>query len=340
MRDIDLIRNYRRDVSDDEAAQAAARDRLRAHISSTQTDATAARGDTNRRVRRFRRRVGISIAALLVVCSTATAASLLLNSDDLDLGSVACLDTARTIDTTTGSAAFVEPTADPVAACAPLWRAGHIDGRPHDTAPDLVACASPRQPVVVIPGTPQTCRELGLEPLPQDFAAAAAATGRAKAVLQRDGDLHGPRSRCDDPQESLARSRQLLADADIRDFPVELVGDGPCAGVYFFDGGAVARIELISHSDAENYYERRLVGIALEPLFPGGSSACQDPEHAAAEARRLLQDAGLSQVAVRVEPQGGPCLDPGGYVLDRREVLLSRATRDQVTTDSGSTSGP
>ena len=318
MRDLDLIRTYRQDVSDDEAAQAAARDRLRAHISAAQP-----RRDRDRRARRVRRRLGFSIAALLVVCSSAGAAGLLLKSDDLHLGSIRCAASAASID---GAATFVEPASDPVAACQPLWRAGQIDGRRHAVAPDLVACASAGRPVVVVPGTAQTCRELDLEPLPGDYAAAAKTTGRAKAVLQRDADLHRPWTRCDDPQEVLARSRQLLADAGIGDFPVELAGDGPCAGVYLFDHGAVATIELLSRSEADGYYERRVVGIALDPLDSHPSSACRDPQRVATQARRLLRDAGLSQVSVRVEKQGGPCLGQG-YVVERHEVVLSRAGR-------------
>ena len=321
MRDIDLIRSYREHVGDDdEAARAAARDRLRAHIA-------AADAGANRRARRLRRRTGVSLAVLLVVCSSAAAAGLLLKSDDLHLGSVACLDTARTIDAGTGKAVFAEPTGDPVAACAPLWRAGHLDGRRHATAPDLVACAAAGRPVVVIPGDPQTCRELDLEPLPRDFAAAASATGRAKAVLQRDADLHRPLSRCDDPDEVLARSRTLLAGAGVGDFPVELAGAGPCAGVYLFDGGAVARIELLSRRDAGDYYEHRLIGAALEPLDERAPSACEDPRRAAARARQLLRAAGLPQVAVRVEQGGGRCFDPGGYIVGHHEIVLSTAAR-------------
>jgi hypothetical protein len=320
MRDLDLIRAYRQDVGDDELAQAAARDRLRAHISAARP---------GRRVRRFRRRVGVSIAVLLVVCSSAAAAGLLLKSDDLYLGSIVCVDTATSIERAMGSAVFVEPAADPVAACAPLWRAGHIDGRRHAVAPDLVACASAGRPVVVIPGTPQTCSALDLEPLPKDYGAAASATRRAKAVLQRDSDLHRPWSRCDDPKEVLARSRQLLARAGIGDFPVELAGDGPCAGVYLFDGGAVASIEMLSRSDADERYEQRLVGSALESLYPSVSRDCRNPQRAAIRARQLLRDAGLSRVTVRVEKQGGPCLEQG-YVVEGHEVVLGRASRAQI----------
>jgi hypothetical protein len=318
MRDIDLIRAYRDDVGDDEAARLAARDRLRAHIAAAQAGA-------NRRARRFRRRVGVSVAALLVVCSSAAAATLLLDSDDLHLGSIACVDSAATLDRAMGSATFVEPSGDPVAACAPLWRAGHIDGRRHDVAPDLVACASAGRPVVVMPGTQRTCRALDLEPLPRDYAAAASATGRAKAVLQRDADLHRPWSRCDDPDKVVAHSRALLAGAGLRDFPVEPAGTGPCAGVYLFDDGPVARIELLSRSAADDYYEHRLIAGALEPLERSEPSACQAPRRGAARARRLLRAAGLAHVAVRVERTGGPCLDAAGYVLGHDEVVLGRA---------------
>jgi hypothetical protein len=321
MRDLDLIRAYRQDVDDDAAAHAAARDRLRAHIAAA---------EPGRRARRVRRRLVVSIAALLVVCSSAAAAGLLLDSDDLHLGSIACADSARMAGDGIGAATFVEPAADPVAACEPLWLAGQIDGRRREVAPDLVACAAAGRPVVVVPGTPQTCRELDLEPLPEDYAAAASATGRAKAVLQRDSDLHRPWSRCDQPEEVMARSRRLLADAGIGDFPVEFAGGGPCAGVYLFDNGAVARIELLSRRDAGDRYERHLVGIALESLYPRVSSACRDPRRAAARARRLLRDAGLSRVTVRVEQRGGPCLEQG-YLMERhQEVLLRRASRAEI----------
>ena len=107
------------------------------------------------------------------------------------------------------------------------------------------------------------------------------------------------------------------------DFPVELAGDGPCAGVYLFDGGAVARIELLSRRDAGDYYEHRLIGTALEPLDERAPSACEDPRRAAARARQLLRDAGLPHVTVRVEQRGGPCFDPGGYIVGHHEIVLS-----------------
>ena len=277
-----------------------------------------------RRRRRLRRRTGFTLAAVLLVSGTATAAGLLLTSDDLHLGSVACLDTARTVESDApGRTVFVEPSADPVAACASLWRAGHVDGRRRAAAPELVACAAAGRPVVVVPGRPETCRALDLAPLPADFAAAAAAVGRAKAVLQRDDDLHRPRSRCDDPAGVLRRSQRLLADAGLPDFPVELAGEGPCAGVHTFDGGAVARIELLSRDDAADYRERRRISVVLEPLM-AAHPGCAEPRDVVPRARELLRAAGLAHVAVRIEPGSGRCLDLGGYVLGEHEVVLSR----------------
>jgi hypothetical protein len=109
-------------------------------------------------------------------------------------------------------------------------------------------------------------------------------------------------------------------------FPVELAGDGPCAGVYVFERGSVARIETLSRSEARDYYDRRVAGIALDPLLARAATACVDPRRAAARVRHLLREAGLSHVAVRVEGQGG-CLAPGGYVMEDDEVVLSRTTQ-------------
>ena len=103
VRDVDLIRTYRDDVSDDEAAHAAARDRLRAHIASRGT-----RGPRRRR-RWFRPRVTVVLAALLVASGTAAAATFLLDSDDVALDAIACLDSARTIETPTGLSTLSSP---------------------------------------------------------------------------------------------------------------------------------------------------------------------------------------------------------------------------------------
>jgi hypothetical protein len=89
-----------------------------------------------------------------------------------------------------------------------------------------------------------------------------------------------------------------------------------------FDGGSIARIELLSRAEAGDYHERRLIGIALAPLV--SREPCLEPRRAAARARRLLRAAGLPDVSVRVEPQGGPCLESGGFVFGDHEVVLSR----------------
>jgi hypothetical protein len=318
MRDLDLIRSYRIDVDGDDAARAAARKALRDHMEAV---APAAR----RRIRRPARRVGWALAILLVVTSGAAAASLVLTSDDVSLGSVACLDSPRTINSSEpGSSVFVEPNGDPVAACARVWRAGEIGDRPGET-PELVACASAGKPIVVVPGGPSACADLRLEPLPGDYAASAAAFGRAKGILTRDWDLNRPRSACEPPETALRHARTLLQDAGIRGVGIELAGDGPCAGPpSFSEGGTVVRFETYSREQAADRFEIRIRD-ALGPLPAQGD--CEDPQRAAARARRLLAAAGVANVSVRVDNLGGPCFDPGGYELAPGTVILHTGGR-------------
>jgi hypothetical protein len=327
MRDLDLIRSYRSDVDTDDDARAAARATVRDHIAASE-----ARG---RRPSKPTRRVGLVVAIVLGVTSAAAAAGVMLSSDDVSLGSVACLDAPSTL-ANAGSAVFVEPSGDPVAACARLWRAGDV-GDARDGTPELVACASAGDPIVVVPGGARTCATLGLEPLPGDVAAAGQALGRAKAILQRDWDLNRPASRCEQPQAVLDHARGLLESAGVRDVRVALAGGGPCAGPPdFSSGGALVRIPTVARDEAADSYEFRLIGAALEPL--DARSDCEDPQQAAARARQLLVDAGLAHVRVAVAAQGGPCFDPGGFELSHHRVTLStrpeiEAQQDALPTD-------
>ncbi len=307
MRELDLIRSYRSDVDTDDAARALARTSLRDHIDT-------ATPTPKRRLRKPTRRLGWALAIVLVATSGATAASLVLTSDDISLGSVACLDSTRTLDEL-GSSVFVEPSGDPVAACARVWRAGHF-GNPPGQVPELVACASAARPIVVVPGGSGTCAELRLEPLPADYAASAAAFGRAKAILTRDWDLNRPRSACEHPATALGHARTLLRDANVRGVGVELAGNGSCAGPpSFTEGGDVVRLETMGRQQAADRFEIRISSV-LEPL--SSPSGCEDPQRAAARARRLLAAAGIADVSVRVEDHPGPCvyeLTPGAVIL-------------------------
>jgi hypothetical protein len=312
MRDLDLIRSYRSDVDGSDAAREAARATLREHMQTA----------TKRRFRKPARRLGWTLAILLVATSGAAAAGLVLTSDDVSLGSVACLDSTRTISEP-GESVFVEPSGDPVAACARVWRAGHLGDR-RGATPELVACASADRPIVVVPGGPGTCAELRLEPLPEDYAASAAAFGRAKGILLRDWDLNRPRSACEDPGTALRHARNLLRDANVG-VGVEFAGDGPCAGgPGFSEGGTVVQLERVSREEATYLYENRLISAALEPLSAQGE--CADPQRAAARARRLLAAAGLAHIDVRVR-SGGACVDPGVYELAPGAVIFGTVRR-------------
>jgi hypothetical protein len=223
-----------------------------------------------------------------------------------------------------GKSVFVEPTGDPVAACARVWRAGHLGDRP-GTTPELVACAAADMPIVVVPGDSGTCAELRLEPLPDDYPASASAFGRAKGVITRDWDLNRPRSACEDPATALEHARALMREADVRGVGVELVGDGPCAGPpSFSEGGTVVQFESYSREQAAERYEVRIRD-TLAPL--SGKRDCVDPQRGAAEARRLLAAAGVAGITVRVESPAGPCVDRDGYELDAGKVTIRTSGR-------------
>src|SRR4051794_4788830 len=83
--------------------------------------------------------------------------------------------------------------------------------------------------------------------------------------------------------EVALRARRPLADAGISDLPVELIGAGPCAGVYVSDGGSTARIELLSRAEVGDYHERRLIGIPLAPLVSRESSSATTSWSSAAD---------------------------------------------------------
>jgi hypothetical protein len=137
----------------------------------------------------------------------------------------------------------------------------------------------------------------------------------------RDWDLNRPRSVCEHPATALRHARNLVREAGVRGVPVELAGDGPCAGPpSFSEGGAVVRFESYSRVEAADRFEVR-IGDTLLPLAETGG--CEDPQRAAARARRLLADAGLGHLIVRVDEPSAPCFDPGGTTVTPAAVTLS-----------------
>ena len=131
------------------------------------------RGARGARPARSARRLALVLAALLTIAGGAAAAGL-FTADDVNVqAGVGCYDRAALQADTT----IMGPVADPVAACAALWREGVVDDRPTAEAPPLVACTGKDQPVRVLPGDgPDTCSGLGLVPLPDDYSQAALRT--------------------------------------------------------------------------------------------------------------------------------------------------------------------
>jgi hypothetical protein len=120
------------------------------------------------------RRLALVLAALAVAGGGAATAAGLFSADDVKVeAGVGCYDRpALRADIT-----VMHATADPVAACAELWRAGTVDGAPHAEAPPLVACTGKGEPVRVMPGSgPEVCTRLGLVPLPDDYPQAVSRT--------------------------------------------------------------------------------------------------------------------------------------------------------------------
>jgi hypothetical protein len=111
------------------------------------------------------------LTLLMALGAGAAAASGVFSADDVKIeAGIGCYDRAA-LQT---SIAFADPSTDPVAACAALWRAGVVDGQPRAVAPPLVACTGEDQPVRVMPGDgPEICAGLGLVPLPADYPQAA-----------------------------------------------------------------------------------------------------------------------------------------------------------------------
>lgn len=115
------------------------------------------------------RRLALAAAGVFAIGGGAAVAGGVFSANDVAVrAGIGCYDRA-TLD---ANVTVLGPTADPVTACARLWREGVVSGRPE--APALVACTAEEQPVRVLPGSDvATCTRLGLKPLPRDYDAAA-----------------------------------------------------------------------------------------------------------------------------------------------------------------------
>jgi hypothetical protein len=245
------------------------------------------------------------------------------------LGGVVCYDQPSLH----GDATVTHSTADPVATCAQLWSEGVVDtrlrrleregaiaARPDATSPHLVACTAEDRGVSVFPGPDGVCSRLGLVPLPADYAAKGAASARADAARQKNGELPAASSDCPSPQAAAERARDRLP-AEYSDVRVTIEPGGPCAREYRLMGDHIV-VSTISRAEGRVQRTGARIGVALGSLIESIAAAgCHAPDVVAREARRRLAAAGLGDVSVRIEG-GGPCVS-GGFGSDARNRWVS-----------------
>lgn len=255
--------------------------------------------------RRRARTLGLALVAAMLLGGGVAAASGLLGAEDvaIDAG-IGCYDRAS-LD---ADVAVIGPRRDPIAACARVWS----DVAP---PPPLVACTGEDEPVRVFPGTgPAVCASLGLEPLPEDYAGAAAASAKARRALRALKGIPVTTTPCPSPRRLAEAARAALADV-----AVAVRGTEPCASGFGVDRDHVT-VDTVSREQAANDHAFERITRALRPTY-GSTVPCRTPEAAIVRARRLLDAAGLADVRLEVEGEG-PCVQ-SGHAIDAEERLLT-----------------
>lgn len=267
-------------------------------------------GEVSRRPARRRSSIGprrllVAVAALAALSGGGAWAAGVFSADDIAINAgVGCYE-GRSFNS---SAAIFQAAADPVAKCAKVWREGVLGERP-GRSPHLVACAADGKPVFVFPGPDDLCDDLGLQPLPDDYAARGLAHARAFAALHQVGELPPPSSSCVSPLAAAERARDRLP-STYADVEATIEGDRPCAREYRPVGDHIG-IRTVSRAEGASLRRGARVTAALSGLIDWRTvNRCHSPGQVASEARRLLATAGLEEVEVRVEGSG-PCLLAG-----------------------------
>lgn len=136
----------------------------------------------------------------------------------------------------------VGASADPVAACGELWRAGNlplIDQENPSTDPSLVACVGPLGVVEVLPGADDTtCERAGLQPA--DLAALV--VDPLVALVAGTDEIS---SRCLAPQDAEAAATALLDELGFQEWRV-IVRPGEGCGLIAIGGEEHPRVLFVS----------------------------------------------------------------------------------------------
>lgn len=265
-----------------------------------------------RRPRRMKRRLALTLAAVLALSGGVAWAAGLFSVDEVALDSgIGCYSEPR-LRGPELAVTVVGAGADPIAKCGTLWREGVVDAGRGPASPELVACSERGKGVFVFPGDPGLCARLGLEPLPSDFAPAGREAARARlAWTQLMGDmLEVPAGECRSPEALAAAARKRLEGTEYENVRVEVLGEGPCASFVDPHGAVIA---VLTRSRTED--RRQAVGAqaadALSDLLDRAIHTCIAPAEFEALAAIELQRAGLEQVGVKVWRAYEPCT--GGY---------------------------
>jgi hypothetical protein len=140
--------------------------------------------------RRVRRLVSALAAAALVLAATGFGAYE-LTRELTHVDSIGCFERA---DVDGNVTVIGSEAADPVAACAALWRSGAVGST--TTAPSLTACVLDTGAVAVMPGPAGVCEALGIASLSAEGRRRLAGLGELRAALAaRFGDGSGSKKR-------------------------------------------------------------------------------------------------------------------------------------------------
>lgn len=174
------------------------------------------------RHRRRSLRVVIAFAAGTLVLGLVGFGGYKLTREPTRVQSIGCYDRADL----GASVAVISNTApDPVTACAAIWQAGDLAGKPAKVPP-LTACVLETGAVAVFPGRPGTCEELGIASLSVEGRDQLARMAELNAVLDaRFGTGSGSKARTACVGEVDARRfiRAQLDARGYRDWRIELV---------------------------------------------------------------------------------------------------------------------
>jgi hypothetical protein len=194
-----------------------------------------------------RRRLGVlALAVLLAGATGVTVAKMVISSDELAAGTVACYERANLSG---GVTVLGTVTGDPATECASAWSSS--------PAPPLVACAK-EAIVAVIPGHgPNACARAGLEPLPANFARSRAKVAR----LERDVAALEAAADCIPAATLAQRGDALLARSGWVGWRAVVAGeeDGPCG--HILTPGGDGRLSLSGVMDADRHEMRVYHGL-------------------------------------------------------------------------------